>query len=150
MVFPYPFYECFIVGYYEDKKGDIDNKYFLYFLSDWLLVFMFTRLYFSYRAIINYSLYTDAYSRKVCKTFGFTSGVRFSYKCHLENNPGMFVLVLFVGTVLLLSYIMRIFEIPYYRHNNDKITKSLFDNYFNSVWMLVVTITTVGYGTLVP
>jgi hypothetical protein len=115
-----------------------------------MLVFMFIRLFFVYRSIVNYSIYTDAYSRKVCKTYGFTSGVRFSYKCHLENHPGTFVFVIFIGTVLILSYIMRIFEIPYYRHNKDGTTTSYFDNYFNSVWLVVVTITTVGYGGYVP
>ena len=59
-------------------------------------------------------------------------------------------MTLFISTVLILSYIMRIFEIPYYRHNNDNVTPSIFDNYFNSVWLLVMTITTVGYGDYTP
>jgi hypothetical protein len=41
---------------------------------------------------------------------------------------------------------MRIFEIPYYRHNSDNITPSIFDDYFNAIWLMVMTITTVGYG----
>jgi polar amino acid transport system substrate-binding protein len=59
-------------------------------------------------------------------------------------------MIIFVGTVLILSYVMRIFEIPFYRHNKDGMETSMFDNYFNSVWLIVVTITTVGYGTYVP
>jgi len=100
--------------------------------------------------MINYSIYTDAYSRKVCNTYGFSSGVRFSYKCALENSPIWFVFSIFVGTVLILSYMLRIFEIPYYRHNKDNVLTSMFDNYFNSVYLIVVTITTVGYGMYVP
>lgn len=111
---------------------------------------MFFRLFFMYRSFINYSIYTDAYSKKVCKNYGFTSGVRFSYKCQLENHPGSFVMVLFTSTVLILAYVMRIFEIPYYRTNKDTVETSLFDDYFNSVWLLVMTITTVGYGDLTP
>ena len=115
-------------------------------MGDWLLVIMFLRLFFMYRSFINYSIYTDAYSKKLCKAYGFTSGVRFSYKCQLENHPGTFVLTLFTSTVLILSYIIRIFEIPYYRHNHDNITPSMFDDYFNAIWLMVMTITTVGYG----
>jgi len=111
---------------------------------------MFLRLFFMYRSFINYSIYTDAYSKKVCKNYGFTSGVRFSYKCQLENHPGTFVLVLFTSTVLILAYVMRIFELPYYRHNKDNVEASLFDDYFNSIWLLVMTITTVGYGDYTP
>jgi hypothetical protein len=149
-IFPLPFYEKFIVITYTDTQDNIDDYDLLYFLGDWLLIFMFFRLFFMYRSFINYSIYTDAYSKKVCKNYGFTSGVRFSYKCQLENHPGSFVMVLFTSTVLILAYVMRIFEIPYYRTNKDTVETSLFDDYFNSVWLLVMTITTVGYGDLTP
>jgi hypothetical protein len=41
---------------------------------------------------------------------------------------------------------VRIFEIVYYRNLNliD------FDSYFQAVWVIVVTICTVGFGDLVP
>jgi hypothetical protein len=49
-------------------------------------------------------------------------------------------------STLVLAYQLRIFEIVYYRNLNlvD------FDSFFQSVWVIVITICTVGYGDLVP
>ena len=149
LMFPLPFYEKFILVYFDTAEKE--NQVIVYFLGDWLLVGMFARVFFIYRSIINYSIYTDAFSKKVCKSYGFTSGVRFSYKVQLLNNPGYFVSLLFSCFVFFFAYILRIFEIPYYRHSIDHHdTKNVFDHYFNSVWLLVMTITTVGYGDYTP
>ena len=46
----------------------------------------------------------------------------------------------------MLSYFLRIFEIEYYR----QIDQIDFDSYFQAIWVIVVSITTVGFGDLVP
>ena len=47
---------------------------------------------------------------------------------------------------MILSYVLRIFELPYFRANEN----SEFDSYFNSMWCVLTTITTVGYGDVTP
>jgi len=49
---------------------------------------------------------------------------------------------MFVLTVLFFAYLIRIFEAPYYRG----IKNPVFDEYFESIWFTVITLTTVGYG----
>ena len=49
-------------------------------------------------------------------------------------------------TILVLAYQLRIFEIVYYRH----LEKIDFDSFFQSVWVIVITICTIGFGDLVP
>lgn len=46
----------------------------------------------------------------------------------------------------MLAYFLRIFEIEYYR----QIGQIDFDSYFQAIWVIVVSITTVGFGDLVP
>ena len=48
----------------------------------------------------------------------------------------------------MLSYILRIFEMPYFRLADDEWRQ--FDQYFMSMWCITITLTTVGYGDLVP
>lgn len=67
-------------------------------------------------------------------------------KCLIIRYPSLTVLCILASSTLILAYILRIFEIEYYR----SVGQIDFDNYFNAVWVIVITITTVGFGDLVP
>jgi len=79
-------------------------------------------------------------------SYGFSANVRFTIKCLIIKKPGTTVISLLTLSTLVLAYQLRIFEIVYYRNLNlvD------FDSFFQSVWVIVITICTVGYGDLVP
>lgn len=72
---PIPFFDAYITLM---GKGRVEV---VFLLSEFLLAMMWFRLYFLIRSIFNYSIYTDAYSKKLCKTYGFTAGARFTLKC---------------------------------------------------------------------
>lgn len=42
-----------------------------YFLSDFLFAFMFMRFYYIIRTLINFSVYSELYSKKVCVKYKF-------------------------------------------------------------------------------
>jgi len=48
-------------------------------------------------------------------------------------------------SIFVLAYTLRVFEIPYYHALNEKI----FDDYFTAIWVIVITMTTVGFGDVV-
>ena len=93
---------------------------------------MWFRIYFLVRSIFNYSIYTDAYSKKLCKSYGFTAGARFTLKCQILVNPEWTVFVLFTSTIFILAYVLRIFELPYFRMQTEATgLNSMMDSYFN-------------------
>ena len=87
------------------------NVYYL--LSDFLLAFMFVRTLFLYRSLINYSVFMDIYSKKMCANIGFNPNTRFALKCYIKDKPGPTVMLILVTSVLILAYLMRLFELPF-------------------------------------
>jgi len=109
---PLPWYD----SYWNLRVGCGFNELTVtYFSSELLLAVMCLRITLLIRTFFNYSMYTDAFSKKLCKSYGFSAGARFTLKCQLAVNPEMTVITIFGGTVLFSAYIVRIFELPYFR-----------------------------------
>jgi hypothetical protein len=115
-------------------------------MSDFILVFMFLRLYFAISTMFNYSEYMDSFAKKICLSHGFNSDILFTLKSRLIDKPEQTVFYLFFGTVIISAYIVRILELPYFRGQED----TTFDSYFTAIWFTVITITTIGYGDISP
>ena len=111
---------------------------------------MFFRLFFVVRMLFSYSIYTDAFSKKICNSYGFSSGTRFVLKSKMLLEPGKSVMYLFTMSVLIFAYLIRLFELPYVYLGDDIESNNLLSSYFNAIWLVIVTITTVGYGDISP
>ena len=109
---PVPYWDC-IITLRGINPTETNFVPVYYLLSDFILALMFIRVIFLFRASINYSIFMDIYSKKLCKSFGFTANVRFALKCFVRSNPGMTVFVMLISSVLMTAYLIRIFELPY-------------------------------------
>lgn len=137
---PIPFFDLYI-------KKEVNRITFYYFLNDYINAFMALRLYLVIRVFINYSVYTDMYSKKLCEMYGFYTDIPFALKSQLLNYPVKTISTLFVMFVLFYSYLIRIFESPYYRSlPSDDPNYQKFDSLGSSLWLCIITLTTVGYG----
>lgn len=109
---------------------------------------MSVRIYFLIRCILNYCEFMDAFSKKICRGYGFETGVKFTIKCQLMVNPESTVMYIFFATVFIFAYVIRIFEMPFFRANSPD--DPVFDSFFNAIWFTVITLTTIGYGDISP
>ena len=110
---------------------------------------MMLRMLFIYRAIVNYSIFSNVYAKKLCTRYGFHPSYNFTFRCYMEINPMATIGIILLNNCLILSWILRIFERPYYRLvGKDDANYRQFDSFFSANYMMLITMTTVGYGDL--
>ncbi|TNV86681.1 hypothetical protein FGO68_gene5323 [Halteria grandinella] len=117
-----------------DKTKFLDIEYNI---STVLISIMFLRFIFIVRTCFNYSIFTDQHAKKLMSdTYGFSPDLRFTLKCILQRSPELTVTIILSVSILVVAYILRIFEIVYYRH----IGFQDFEQFM----------ATVGFGDVVP
>lgn len=78
--------------------------------------------------------------------YGFSPDVRFTLKCMILRSPELTVTVILTVSVVIAAYVLRIFEIVYYRH----IGFVDFEQFYSAIYSVVITMGTVGFGDVVP
>jgi hypothetical protein len=76
-----------------------------------------------------------------CKQYDFNISLMFSLKCQVKFSSLKTYSIAIIFFLFVLAYALRIFERP----AND-----IFDNYLDAIWLIAVTMTTVGYGDISP
>jgi Ion channel len=134
LVQPYPFLQGVIykeAHMYGDKSANFE-------VNDLLLCWMiFSRVYFYARSILSLSFYTDPRSQRVCTIYGAEAGYTFALKALMKEKPWNVLACSLLMSVFVFGYCLRLFE---------RVIQPEFDYVSTSMWNVLITMTTVGYG----
>lgn len=76
--------------------------------------------------------------------YGFSNSKLFEIKCIFKNYPIILLANIVVFCILFFSFAYRVSE------RDSSIKPDFFDDYGNCIWLVILTMTTVGYGEFYP
>lgn len=108
---------------------------------------MILRVYFFMRGFKHYSKFANNHADEVCETFGTEASVLFVMKSEFKERPYVILGATMLVSIFTFALAARVFERPY---NEDNGGDKDFSYVWNALWMIVVVMTTVGYGDFFP
>jgi hypothetical protein len=85
-------------------------------------------------------------TRRICEMHGFEPDFLYFIKITFKEKPFYFIVICLTAVVLTFGMLVQLFE----RGVNDKGDLDPFMYVWNPMWMIILAITTVGYGDIYP
>jgi hypothetical protein len=115
---------------------------------------VFFKLYYTLRFIYVISPFLSENAKTVAKKHKMNLSLTFALKCHLRRRPFLTLSILFPISICIFGLIVRTFEFGFVDDHSEQAGKTKtnpsFENYFNSFWLIITTMLTIGYGDIYP
>jgi hypothetical protein len=141
VVTPIPFTYDYKVIFYNSKF----NVYYKIPINALLTLLCMFRMWFLIKYYLVCCRYFRPRSQRICNMNGFNTNLYFAIKGVMITKPFQISGILFLIVLFYSSYGIRIFE-----RGIDDYSKLIFANFWNSIWCLIITMTTTGYGDYTP
>lgn len=121
------------------------NTKIVYPLNHILCSFIFFKLYAVIRTIFLTNIYSKPRSQRVCSMMGCYASVTFSLRGQFKETPNLALGLTTLISAFVCAQMLRIYERPL-----SEVSGQRFDKFPSSLWCIIVTMSTVGYGDMFP
>lgn len=132
-----------------DLSGSVFGADYTFSLDGAIFVIQLGKINLILRLYQQYSSWTSDKAIKVCKKFKCKADVYFAIKAELKRRPYVMISFLMTATIVVLGLAIRRFEISY-EFNKSNLSSFTFDYTWNAFWLIIITMTTVGFGEGFP
>jgi hypothetical protein len=117
------------------------KKTYTHTLNSIMTMICLNRIWFFLKYYLTISEYYSPRGQRVSKMNNLDADLGFSLKASFYRSPVTSYTLIFVLILAYTSYCLRMFE---------RVADDNFSLYWNNLWCLVITMTTVGYGDIYP
>ena len=103
---------------------------------------MLARVYLVYSAIVSSTIYLSTRGSRICRIYGTKCNLYFGFKCLFNTRPLFFLVVIFITMLFVFGEMVRLSE--------EDVPSSNLGIFGNSLWCVMITMGTVGYGDYFP
>ena len=133
--------------------GNRINIVYAYSLNAIFLPLNAIKLYNVFRLIMLFSRYNTRISQTICQSHKTSSGITFVIKSEINSKKLLIITCTVLFLCVFVTAIIRDFEcLSFDKHTFLEGKKGLNDlqNYMNNLWLILITLTNVGYGDEYP